>query len=966
MEAKEFLPLVLSDSGFYCVLGIKGRKVVQRFYNTIDSAADAASNFDMDGYNAYYAMGTFLDQESRLADNVQQVKAFYLDIDCGKKKPYKDHADAIQALRTFCKDNTLPKPTVMVNSGFGVHVYWVLNEPVSREVWLPVAEQLKQSCKDRKFHVDHVVTTDAARVLRVPSTHNYKEDPARDVEVIGALGKRVSIKAFSSCFPEVPVVVELPHRQYSEEDKETMEALMGNHIKKFSKILQKTMVGKGCTQIHNAVTNPADISYPEWLSVLSIAKHCDEGDKAGHLISKGHPNYSENETDKVLASIKYPHLCLTFEANNPEKCEGCPFKGKIKSPISIGMELREATAEDNVVEVPVKLTDASKSTLFTDTASKAEASSKPNTVTYLVPKYPYPYLRGANGGVYLKSKGKEGEPEEIEIYRNDLYLIKRLRDPQEGPSYVFRHHTKREGVQEFVVPAVKLSSKEEFRKHMGMNDIFLLRADQLMAYVGAWVKELQASHDEVEAKVQFGWTEDNKSFVVGDKEIFKDKIAENHPSFKTRQFMDFFEERGTLDGWKKVTEFYNRPNFEEHQHMFAMSFGSPLMEFVPNIHGGIYHLGSNSSGYGKTTGQWGGASVWGHPNKLVLDGDDTANSIWNRAEVWKNLPMYVDEISNVDAKLLSTFAYRVYTGAQRNRQSQTNQERFRGQKWSLQVGTTANVSLLEKITTFRATPKGEMQRVFELQAKKLLFTPSEAILARDLNQNLIDNFGHAGPVFIQYVLNHMVEVKELVDTQINLLITRAGLSPQNRIWAATTGTSLAGLIIAKRLGLIGWDLGAYTIWLVTKLKLMRESMSEMDVNIEDLVAQYYADNYRAVMRLRSTSDLRAVGAIEELVNPESMPMSYWVGRHEYDVCKLYLMVNPFKEWCVRQQLSYRDVVERIALDLNGKKERMRMGRGTTIDIAPMTVISLSWDNTNDQTNVKNRIEMRDPPKEPKT
>ena len=108
-----------------------------------------------------------------------------------------------------------------------------------------------------------------------------------------------------------------------------------------------------------------------------------------------------------------------------------------------------------------------------------------------------------------------------------------------------------------------------------------------------------------------GGLEDGESFAVGDKEIFADKTIPNPPGARTAQYFPFFKSKGTLEGWKRVTKFYNRPAFEEHQYMFGLSFGSPLMEFVPNIAGSIFHLTSADSGYGKTTGMFAGASVWG-------------------------------------------------------------------------------------------------------------------------------------------------------------------------------------------------------------------------------------------------------------------------------------------------------------------------------------------------------------------
>ena len=177
---------------------------------------------------------------------------------------------------------------------------------------------------------------------------------------------------------------------------------------------------------------------------------------------------------------------------------------------------------------------------------------------------------------------------------------------------------------------------------------------------------------------------------------------------------------------------------------------------------------------------------------LALDGDDTTNSMWHRAELYKNLPVYVDETTNIPAKQMSDFVYRVTAGKQRNRQTNTgqNKERFRGEPWSLLVGTSANTSLLEKITTYKALPKGE--RVFECRTPQLLFSSKETILTRELNEHLAANYGHAGELYIQRVLRNIPQVKELLKQTTAKIISEANLTPQNRIWAHQAGAVITG------------------------------------------------------------------------------------------------------------------------------------------------------------------------------
>jgi hypothetical protein len=197
METKEFLSTIAGNEGYYCIVGIKDGKTIQKFYSSVDAAANAAHEFDAEGYDAYYTPATYVEDVNRKAENVLQMKALFLDVDCGVGKPYETQRDALIALHNFIHEYGLPACTTIVNSGRGLHVYWVLSRPYSRQEWLPVAERLKTACAEFGLDADPVVTADAARILRVPNTHNFKDDPARDVKVVGKVKDYIDLDEFA-------------------------------------------------------------------------------------------------------------------------------------------------------------------------------------------------------------------------------------------------------------------------------------------------------------------------------------------------------------------------------------------------------------------------------------------------------------------------------------------------------------------------------------------------------------------------------------------------------------------------------------------------------------------------------------------------------------------------------------------------------------------------------------------------
>ncbi len=950
MDIKKFLSSVLADNGFYCAVGIKsGSTPKQKFFKSKKELALFALDMDSDGYDVYAALATFVEQK-RNSDNVSRLQCLYLDLDCGEGKPFASKRDALVKVREFCHKVDLPKPSVLVDSGRGVHVYWVFEESVDLATWLPMSTQLKKLCVKHQFEADPVVTADSARILRIPGTRNFKQDPPLQCSIMGHVGDRYPLSRFSKLMAEdlgVPAMVAA--RKMSSDDRQMMDHLLGNYTKKFSKILIKTAEGKGCAQIDRAVKNPAELSYAQWTDVLSVVKFCEEGPVAIHAISQGYPGYDAETTTKVADSLNAPHLCTTFEGNHPSGCANCPLKGKIKSPITIGMEVREATEQDNIVHVPLESVETEESPKESEDGL-FEAPSKLSTPmqTYVIPKYPYPYFRGANGGIYLKKKNKDGEDEDVEVYHCDVYPVKRIRDPILGACTLIRYHTKLDGVKDFVVPSTKLLSKEEFKKEMGFHGILVINPDQLMFYFLAWTKQMENTSKEEEALTQFGWTKNLDAFVVGARRIKAKKIEENPPSAFTQPFFKAFEPKGTLDNWIKAADFLNRPGYEAHQYMLGLSFASPLMMLIPNINGGIYNLYSSDSGLGKSQAQFLGASVWGQYSELVIRGGDTDNMIWNRAEIMKNIVVYVEEVTNMPPDVASSFAYKSGEGKQKGRMSNfgQNRERYRGESWALQIGLSSNAKLSDKIAQKKAMPRGEMQRMLEVEAFKLLHEQEDVKLARQFNEAIQENYGHACVPFIQQLLKNMPAAKGLLHKVSDALVKAADLSVQNRIWIAQCATVLAGMMIAKKIGLISFDMDRLFTWVVERLKENKEIIKQTDMRVDDIVTNYIAENIRGVLRIRSGSDARFKdnANVDVLTAPDSTPMYKWVARHEFDTNKLILLVTPFKKWCVNQQMDYHEVIRGIEKDLNGQRDKVRIGRGTKFNLPSAAAIILHWDD----------------------
>lgn len=919
MDAEVFLRHVTGDDGYYCLFAVKlgQNDRPQTFHTSYDSLLQEARKLDARGYSPYFALATFKENGTRVADNVKQLKSFFMDIDCGEGRDYPSKKEGLQALQRFCKKVELPRP-LLVDSGRGVHCYWPLSNPVSRDEWKPVADHLKQLCKNHGFTIDASVTADAARVLRIPTTHNHKTEPPSPVEFYSEhVPEYVTLEDFAKSIgaDKIPAKSLEPMPNSA-----VMDALMGNKQFKFKDIITKE---SSCAQLVDIVTKQDECSEPMWRAGLSIAKFCSDGQKAAHVMSKNHPEYSAEETQDKFDKIKGPYLCHHFDEFKPDVCTKCPHWGKIKSPISLGGSIKEATEEDNIVEVP--------------------ALDLPNTptTTYVIPTYPKPYIRGANGGVYVRTQDEEGDPTEDLVYHNDIYVVNRIVDVELGELVVIRLHLPQDGVREFTVPLTAVTSREEFRKQMSMQGVAVTKMDKLMTYMTTWINELQATTKADKARTQFGWTDDTHlAFVVGNQEISRNGVKANPPSKATAGLMNAFKPKGSLEQWKQMANFYNRDGFELHQYIVATAFGSPLMDLMPVACSG-FHVHSKDHGLGKTTAMYVAASVWGDPEQLVVNAVDTQNSLMLRGEVYKNLPFYIDELTNGDGEQLSNLVYQLSSGKQRNRMAgNSNTERTRGEPWSLLSISTGNTSVLERISAFKNAPKAEAARMLETKAVKLFDESTTKHLTDAHQANSKSIFGHAGVPYMQHVMQNMDRVIAMLQDVQRKVDSGAGLTAQDRFWSAGVTVTIVGFLLASELDLLQYDKEGFFRYALRLLGENRNTSKDLVSSTADVLNDFVHEHWGSILKIRSTDDLRKAhdNGIDSLVIPEFDPRVRLVGRYETDVKKLFIIPKVLKAWCAKQQINYSSLIQDFKDNYNGKTLKIRLTKGTPTQMPPSHVM----------------------------
>ena len=352
------------------------------------------------------------------------------------------------------------------------------------------------------------------------------------------------------------------------------------------------------------------------------------------------------------------------------------------------------------------------------------------------------------------------------------------------------------------------------------------------------------------------------------------------------------------------------------------------------------HIYSKESGVGKTTAMAAGVSVWGNPDDLIIHERDTFNTKMNRGEVYHNLPLYMDELTNTSGKELSNLAYQLTGGRQRGRMSaSSNTERHRGDSWRLLAVTTGNTSMVERISIIKAMPKAEAQRIMECRVSRIHFeTKEETDVFSACLQN---NYGHAGKIYVQHIMNNLDEVKKLLSDVQARVDAKAGLTAENRYWSILVASTITGLMLAKRVGLVDYDIKKVFAWGIEKLKENKRQVEDMSVSVEETLNDYIHEHWSNVLWIKSTDDLRKQeDGVTELIIPESQARGKLVARYETDLKRAYLIVKPLKTWCGEQQINYNSFIYDLTHKMGATKTKMRLSRGTHMNLPPTWVIQV--------------------------
>ena len=871
--------------------------------------------------DVYFALGTVVDPDQkklRKAGNIARLRAFWLDIDVkDDDRHYGSKGEAAKALKAFLRAYNLPDPCI-VDSGGGLHVYWPLTKSVDKDQWVHYAGILKQATKTWGLKVDMSRTSDCASVLRVPGTLNHKYgdpvavsvalsrkpvDPTQFMTALAAIdlpeatGPRVSIQ-------EMPLGTVPEH--LSKGGSEVNKEAAGGVGNAYTQADPRETVRK-CQQLTWQAGHPEEVEEPQWYDMVGCLRHAKRGEEAVHAMSRGYSKYSKDETNKKIRQhIEQgvgPTLCSTFDEHNPGRCEGCPYVGKISTPLQLGQELAKA-------EAPVRI----------QTLDNPEVGGAP------LPDPPFPFKRvtaadGKTARIAIKHVGDEGVEFEEVIYEHDVYPQAIIYDEREG-RYVVEicRWLPKDGWEMFPVPLGQLYDKRKLSTTLG--DIGVLpdlgKVDLLVQYMLGYIRELQKTSAASTVYAQLGWR-DNGKFVLGDKVIENDKVTPVNVHSNVANALQWETPRGDINEWRKVVAMYERPGLEAFQFGIGVGFAAPLFRFT-NYNGMIVSL-VGAKGSGKSSVLHVVNSIWNHKEHNWADiQNDSIKAFYNKLGVLKNLPACYDEITNLDEQDLSDLCYAVSKGQGRQRLNQDGSAKANHGSWQTMVLTTSNSSLHSRLSLAKADASAEAVRVFEYYIPGGRIKKSTADETLDL---LNDNFGLAGEMFVREAIKDVSAIRDRIKYWTRYFENNAGVTSGERFWAAAPACVLTALEITNRIGLTNTDIDALVNFAAGAIQNMRDAVVDNTRTPVTILGDFLNSNLDKMLTFNvEPVDGKMAYATQEPRNELRIRYEAWRG-------VAYVDRAHFRQYCADRHID----VNRLKHSLKKRgilkeEKRMVLGRGT--------------------------------------
>lgn len=795
------------------------------------------------------------------AKDILGIPGLWMDIDvAGDAHAQPDLPPSTKAAIRFLEEFPL-KPTFLIDSGHGLHGYWLFKEfwafedneeqGSGQELLRRFQYTLKEHASKKGWKLD--TTSDLARVLRVPGTMNFKGDPV-PVALLDNNSNRYDPEDFEEYLLEVQAAPP-PAERPAAGATGPADLIINN-----------------CAFIKYCQAHADRISEPEWYAMITNIARAESGPESCHALSKSYARYNPAETDKKIKhalSEGHPHTCqyiqteLSFKECPEQGCNVAAPIGLVSSPV--------VQARLIVDTIPQKMKLDPASIYGEETIGALAILRQSYPAEYAVAKQLIKEL----GGKHINLNEFEKVVKHQQVKNSRLRLVQGAGDndsmgelpegllytPRKPPGWLIdQRGVYFQGEKGPVVasPVPIIITKRLRHVDSGTEKIELaFHRDKRWRYVVAnrstvftrtrlpeladkglpvssesaknlitFLSELEcvniADIPLVRAISRLGWI-NSREFLPGHTDVTLDVDG------GTLHYANAFKPTGTLQAWVDFISPLRK--YPLARLVLAAGFAAPLLE-VLNQRIFLLHLWGGSRG-GKSAACKAALSLWGNPEEAQVTFNGTRVGLEQQAAFLCNLPMVIDEkqvLSGNRQDYLESLVYMLGMGKGKARGAKG------GGLQEFKTWKTLIITNGEHPLTTNSSATGLKTRALEIYARQAI--PNEKY-SQMIHSRLSVIHGTAGPEFI----------KRLIEFEGNIQDEYEALVVKLQEWAPELIGSHFGALAV--LGLADY-LSSIWIFGLSEDEALAETLSLYDQVIKTLETASEAEEaYRALGYLRS-------------------------------------------------------------------------------------------------------------------
>jgi hypothetical protein len=726
-----------------------------------------------------------------------------LDIKPGSPNHYQSMPDALSSLFLFCDHTGIPRPSLIVFSGGGLHAYWISNRNLTVDEWQPYANGLKNAAKAYGLKFDAACTGDAARVLRVPDTFNWKiPNTPRPVRLLQKyctaekidfadslkkiLGQPATSGSARSRIPHIEIAPAFRHLP--------VEPLLDSMYKDVPPLAVEPILAE-CAWLREAHnTGGKNFDNPQWNLTTLIATFLKDGHALAHKFGNQHEGYDPEKTDELWErknrerkerNIGWPR-CQTIAGLGSAHCATCPHLPKNKSPVNIGFEAYANPVDKELEEL---------------------GGTRPSDM-----RLPPGYCLDESGRICAIQRARK-TTKGFQPARLVLLWLTVIKEPslqfQTGKFGLgFIANTDRHGTAEVFLHTGNVLKEMGLFKHLAEKCVLPNTEkgvrDMAEKFMVSWLDKLLKADTAIRDSGTMGWRYDKSErvgFVYGSTLYHEDGRDVPLIASTDNDFRSWYTPIGKREAWLDACKLLTDRRRPELDVIIAIGFAAPLMTFAGTLYGAIISVWGEP-GTAKSTAQQVAAAIWGHPKQTRESLNSTPKSVQGRLGRCRNLAAYWDDIQDErhqDALFQTMFVATQGAEGGRLNTDASMKERL---EWQTLLVACSNASFVEYLTRKQKSTTAGMRRVFEIEFNRQENEPGmvNATEAGRVFAALERNYGAIGAEYARLLANEHKDIDLRVAVILKEFCEKVGGTGDEAYWWGTCGVLLAGAELACRLG----------------------------------------------------------------------------------------------------------------------------------------------------------------------